>query len=475
MTTTFGIDVGGAVLGAVVLEGKIPPDIRPLLTLDLFTGERKVQATAILEANDRLGATDPVTVQDILSRQGQPLDIILDIVRLAEMVPSSAHLAAHVQLLREQDGLPEKGPATWTLLDAADLAGWKVTPLTWMVKSIIAFGRLGALVGLPKTRKGIMALDLALHIVTGREWLDRYRTTACPVLYLAREDHVERIKARIEEIQAGYEMGPLPHGQLLILSRERFALTDDEHLAWLVGQVKAHGIRLIVLDVLGRMVPGMDPMNPRDWSKVMDRLETLNRDLGVTILLVDHARKPPVGQGKAGGTSPLEMKGPIEKYGGMDFIVMVSETTQRGRLEILTEVKDSDERLHFMVDVSREALRQGKGWVQRGPEDHWRTITTPGPKLTWAGDVAALANAATETRDSNRELVFGMFTSPAEMTPADVEKVMAGSLSRTTINRHLRTLAGMVPPRLLRRTDGQNTFYRLPNHGNDDLVFDDYP
>ncbi len=301
---------------------------------------------------------------------------------------------------------------------------------------------------------------MALHVSHKLPWLDRFLVTPCPILYLAREDHPERIKARIEEMQAGYGMDPLPKGQLIILSRERFALTNDDHMAWLSAQVKAHGVGLVILDVLGRMIPSLDGMNPRDWSVVMDRLETLNRDLGVTVLLVDHARKPPVGRGKAGGTSPLEMKGPIEKYGGMDFVMMVSETSQRGRLEILTEVKDSDERLHFLVDVSREFLSDGAGWVTKDG----MAVAKPDPKLTWAGDVAALAEASSEKGTTNRQAVLDVFRPGDEMAPADIEALCKGKLGRATIQRHLKALAETVPPKLLRRTEGQSILYRKPSH-----------
>lgn len=461
MPSTFDLDLQDAIIGAIGLKGEIPPEIRPLLSPDLFTTqERKVQIAAQIEAFNTLGSTDPVTVQEILSRRGQPLDIILDIIKLAELVPSSAHLAAHVQLLREQNGVHDKGPATWTLLDVADLSSWKVEPLSWTVKPIIAQRRVGGLIGLPKVGKGIIALDLALHVAHKLPWLDRFLVTPCPILYLAREDHPERIKARIEEMQAGYGMDPLAKGQLVILSRERFALTNDDHLAWLSMQIKAHGVGLIILDVLGRMIPGLDGMNPRDWSVVMDRLETLNRNLGVTVLLVDHARKPPVGRGKAGGTSPLEMKGPIEKYGGMDFVMMVSETSQRGRLEILTEVKDSDERLHFLVDVSRECLWDGVGWTRK----EGVAVAKPDPKLTWAGDVSALAEASSEKGTTNRQAVLDVFRPGDEMAPADVAALFEGKLARATIQRHLKALAETVPPKLLRRTEGQSTFYRKPSH-----------
>ena len=105
MPSTFDLPLEDAIIGAICLEGAIPPPIRAVLSPDLFTTqERKVQIAAQVEAYDTLGSTDPIAVKEILSRQGQPLDVILDIIKLAELVPSSAHLAAHVQLLREFRG-----------------------------------------------------------------------------------------------------------------------------------------------------------------------------------------------------------------------------------------------------------------------------------------------------------------------------------------------------------------------------------
>lgn len=458
----------------VELDGEPIPEVLP---------ER---VKLLLQHNPKLREVWEATSYPSHSEQANALMFWSGFFGLSKMEAASLHVAHYARLGRKEDGIrkatytlrawtkgrelaevrersngepagkeppePEEtaaavtGPEIWQVLDAADHADWKVEPLQWMVRPLMPKGTIGITGGLPKIRKSLITLDLLLHVIHGRPWLGRFEIGWNPrILYLAREDPTGRLQYRLAEMQKVYGFPPLPRDRFLLLVRERFHLTDPAHIEWLHRLVRERGIEVIVFDVLGRMAKGLDLMNPKDWGIIMDILETLNRDFGVTLNLLDHARKPPQGAGKIGGSSPIEVKGPIEKYGAADWMMILSETTMPARVEVYGETKDSDERPHFLVDVA--------------PRDSGK------PKLTWAGDVGRLAEDRREVGRENRETVLAVFQAHERLQGGEVERRLSAKgsdLSRTTIREHLKALTEEIPPRLVREGKNRDTRYRLP-------------
>ena len=297
VTTTFGIDVGGAVLGAVVLEGEIPADIRPLLTPDLFSGDRRVQAKAILEANDTLGATDPVSVQEILSRQGQPLDMILDIVKLAELVFSSAHLAAHVQLLREQ--VADAAPPLLSQ-NAEDFLSGTIEPVEFAIENTWPYRASGMLGGDSGIGKTWLAIEMGLALSTGTPFLGKYHVKR-KYRVMVWEEEEPRTREKRRNVQ-------------LLKGRGRARAQCEKSLTFLVG----HGLKIDSregLEILRREIESFRPEfiivgnlreihlkdeNSHAMAHVRDAFRTFTRDFGCAFIVIHHYRKAQEGQSKRG-------------------------------------------------------------------------------------------------------------------------------------------------------------------------------
>jgi DNA-binding transcriptional ArsR family regulator len=220
--------------------------------------------------------------------------------------------------------------------------------------------------------------------------------------------------------------------------RERFNLVDRRHIAQLTDTVQKLRIDFLILDVLNRMIPTLDEISSKDMAVMVSVLEELNRDLGLTILLLDHTRKP-VGPNSGRNhqePNPFDLKGSIAKYGCADFMICISRTEQDGRIQVYCENKDTDERPHFFVDVS--------------PKDSGK------PKFTWAGDVAKLASDRKEVGKKNPQRVLQALTSDWTSISTLVSKT---GMVKSTVSNHLKTLMeeGLV------QRDGENkdTKYRL--------------
>jgi DNA-binding transcriptional ArsR family regulator len=260
---------------------------------------------------------------------------------------------------------------------------------------------------------------MVIHIAHRKPWLGNFPVRPAKVLYIAREDPLRRIKERALEINKSYGFPALPTGQILFLIRERFNLMDESHQEWLTQQVQSKGFSMLILDVLNRMVPELDELSAKDMARMVSVLEQLNREQNLTLLLLDHTRKPvgPRADRDKQRPNPFDLKGSVAKYGAADFMLCLSRTEQPSRLQLYCENKDSDDHPSFLIDVSPK----GSG----------------APKFTYAGDVRQLAADRKELGQDNREKVLDALDDSWK-TPKEI--VETTGFSPSTVRNHLTAL-----------------------------------
>jgi DNA-binding transcriptional ArsR family regulator len=338
----------------------------------------------------------------------------------------------------------------WKLWDAADMNSWPASPLEWHVENLIPKRGIGFVSAPPKTAKTLLTVDLALHLTNPapqrRRFLDRFAVNPAKVLYIAREDPMRRIQERVFEIAKSYEMAIPPPNHLQFQIRDRIALTDPIYLEWLKDRIQEHQSEVVVLDVLNRMIPDLDESSAKDMAKMVSILEELNREMRVTIIVLDHTRKPQGDNRRRDSQepNPFDLKGSIAKYGCADFMLCLARTPHPSRLIVYSESKDTDERPTFLLDVS--------------PKDSGK------PKFSWAGDVAKLATDMKALGDENQEKIFKAFQPGVWANAKDIATKL--NLSRSTVNKHI--LALFDARRLERTGSGRNTAYKLlPTEGQE--------
>jgi len=312
----------------------------------------------------------------------------------------------------------------WQLQDASDIQDWEVKPLKWSVEPIIPEGAVGFMSGQPKLGKSLITLDLCMHIAHAHleqtPWLGRFKCNPENILYVAREDPARRIKERGVEILKSYSWDCVLPDALNFLIRERFNLLNIDHLDWLAEQVEKLEINFLILDVFNRMIPDLDENSARDMGAAVDVIEKLNRAHDLTILMLDHTRKPAVDQKQLQAPNPFELRGSTAKYGCADFMICIGRTNQDGRLQVYCENKDTDQCPNFLVDVS-----------PKGSTD---------PKFRWAGDVQQLREDRKSVGQHNRKRVLEAVRE-SRSTGLSRNKISAKTgLSPSTVGSHLSIL-----------------------------------
>lgn len=477
-------DAERAVLGALILENEAFEKIKIIISERDFYGENhRIIFSVISDMISEGRGVDLLTLKEEFGEGVEGVGGINYLASLIDAVPTARNIVTHAGIILEKSKrrhlikiahavasrLMESDQALSEihtlarnefgaidtiqvsieppkLFDVADAPDWPVEPLEWMVNDLIPKGGIGFLSGAPKDGKSLIAIDLCIHLAHGFSWLNHFSIGKAKTLYIAREDPQRRIKERITEINQSYGYPELPKDHLLFLIRDRFNLMDEVWIEWLRRKVEEHHFDFLILDVLNRMIPELDELSAKDMARMVTVLENLNRDLNLTILCIDHTRKPVGQKSERNGRdpNPFDLKGSVAKYGAADFMICLSRTEQEGQLQFYAENKDSDARPHFLVTVS--------------PKDSGSS------KFTYAGNIERFGNDRKALGDANRQKVLDSLGS-TWLSPADINERCAASMGSTTVRDHLKALERQCKAE--RTGKGKGTMWRKSINATD--------
>lgn len=203
-------------------------------------------------------------------------------LELAKLNPGSTEFVrrtAKEKLSEPDQETTTKRKTSWTI---AELYDTEFPEPNWIVTNIIQEG-LVVLGGRPKVGKSFMALQIAGAVGTGGKVFDKDIKQG-KVLYLALEDPGRRLKNRLQKMN-------IPRNGLVQFETEWKPL----HKGGLDDLLIAHekeDYRLIVIDTLSRALPGVNHNDEQPIGLIMDTLQTFAINNSLTVLTLDHTRKP---------------------------------------------------------------------------------------------------------------------------------------------------------------------------------------
>lgn len=172
---------------------------------------------------------------------------------------------------------------------AADLEPFR-EERRWLIEGLWADRGVGILGGEAKLGKSWLALDVAISVAAGSACLGRFEVSRPgPVLLYAAEDALNVVRERLEAISAaaGILLADLP---LYVITAPRIRLDVARDCAELRETIEEIAPRLLVLDPFIRL-HAIDENVASDVAPLLAYLRQLERELGVAVLLVHHARK----------------------------------------------------------------------------------------------------------------------------------------------------------------------------------------
>ena len=159
-------------------------------------------------------------------------------------------------------------------------------------------GRHVTLFGEPKVGKSLLALDLAVKIAAGEEFLG-HATKQRRVLFIDNEQHpIRDVRKRL--IAMGY--GPDRLRDLVYLCLTELPKLDTELGAHaLLANLRTHDCTVVVIDPLSMTVEGEENSNDT-WTRFQEMTGTMLKQHDITVLRVDHPGKGN-SSGPRGGSS----------------------------------------------------------------------------------------------------------------------------------------------------------------------------
>lgn len=293
--------------------------------------------------------------------------------RHADAIAAAVHPYAYSVRIVSLPGLPDKGDVTDYLATHTGAELWRdmlaakpwqpsksellvtapvflereSSEIDWLVDRIIQRGANGFIVAAPKSGKSWCALDLALAVSLGEEWLGM-KTERAPVAMITREDTPNLTRWRMGRLIAGRKSYPEKLAEWLWVNSKdqspQFRIDAPEQLAEMVEALKVVKPELIILDVLN-VLHSADENDSTEMRKVMDAADTLHRETKASVGILHHFNKAAEGRltGKMRGSSAIA--------GWAEWVIGIKYETD-----------NQDERTRIMqfelkAGESREAIR----------------------------------------------------------------------------------------------------------------------
>jgi phage/plasmid primase-like uncharacterized protein/KaiC/GvpD/RAD55 family RecA-like ATPase len=161
----------------------------------------------------------------------------------------------------------------------------------WIVKNVIPSEAFVTIIGHPGCGKSFGALDLALHIASGREWQGR-KVNQGLVVYLAAEGQRGQMN-RVEAWRRHHEIEHLHFAMIPVAINLRDREADVPKLMETIHaavQRAGQPLSALVVDTLNRTFGGGDE-NGAEMSDYVDNVGRLKAEFGCTAIVIHHIPK----------------------------------------------------------------------------------------------------------------------------------------------------------------------------------------
>jgi hypothetical protein len=182
----------------------------------------------------------------------------------------------------------------------------------WLVEGLWCTNSVGVIGGAPKCAKTWLSLDMALSVATGTPCLGKYAVPepGTVLVYLA-EDALVVVRERIEGM-AWHRGLDLDRVEVHVITAPVLRLDQERDRMRLWETTRRLRPRLLVLDPLVRL-HGIDENRAGDVAELLAYFRSLQRELGLSVVLVHHTRKN-AADGVAAGQG-LRGSGDIHAFG----------------------------------------------------------------------------------------------------------------------------------------------------------------
>ncbi len=202
-------------------------------------------------------------------------------------------------------------------------------PVPLISKGLLDPNSILLISGAPKTGKSILATNLALSLIAGRNWFDFEIPEPMNVAYFQAEMKDYRIRKRIKIM---IETGGLKHtGSLFETDPLNFNILDDDYFKSLQKFIIENETNVLIFDPL-ISYHNSDENSNNEMQRVMERFRTLVNINNISLILVHHNRKS---NETAGGQNT---RGASSIFGAIDGLIEMRKLTD-GNVKIFFNLR----------------------------------------------------------------------------------------------------------------------------------------
>jgi len=253
----------------------------------------------------------------------------------------------------------------------------------WLVEGLWCTNSVGVIGGAPKCAKTWLSLDMALSVATGTPCLGKYAVPepGTVLVYLA-EDALVVVRERIEGM-AWHRGLDLDRVEVHVITAPVLRLDQERDRMRLWETTRRLRPRLLVLDPLVRL-HGIDENRAGDVAELLAYFRSLQRELGLSVVLVHHTRKN-AADGVAAGQG-LRGSGDIHAFGDSnlylqrtkDHLILSSEhRAARASAPVYLELVAADVRTAHL-----EVIAELPNETDRGLQERLLALLAGGQVLT---------------------------------------------------------------------------------------------
>ena len=164
----------------------------------------------------------------------------------------------------------------------------------WGLAGLFGGSSLNLLVGNPGAKKTWLALDLAVCIAAGLDWLGR-PCTPTPVLLVDEESGPTSLLYRLHQVIVGH--GQTIHLPIHFMSMGGFNFSEHSEVEVLLDTARSFKAGFILIDSLTLALGGVDENNVLSLRPAFGNLRWLAQECEATVLAVHHTNKKGVYRG----------------------------------------------------------------------------------------------------------------------------------------------------------------------------------
>jgi hypothetical protein len=283
------------------------------------------------------------------------------------------------------------GEQALPVVRVAELASDEIAE-RWLVEQLWCANSVGVIGGAPKCAKTWLGLDMALSVATGTPCLGKYTVPEPgPVLVYLAEDALPAVRERIDGM-ARHRGLDLDRVEIHVITAPVLRLDQDRDRTRLWETVRRLRPRLLVLDPLVRL-HGIDENHAGDVAELLAYFRSLQRQLGLSVLLVHHTRKN-AADGVAAGLV-LRGSGDIHAFG--DSNLYLRRTDEHLLLSSEHRAAPASSPVYLQLVATEaatthlEVIAEPDDENRRGLEEEVLDLLAEGRVLTRAGLRASLA------------------------------------------------------------------------------------